>query len=237
MHVTSNTIRAGTEGLYVYLHDVANGVYDNAQVFLGDFDVAANRALGGSEGVELDYEASSVNVDVDVTATVQLPTYNLVNNVLARSANAGVYVNGDAPVNVVHNTIASPTVGGGVGIRVLTGTVWVTNTIVANYTTGISNTGGLASEDYNLFAGTVVTTAGSVASGGNSLSDANAGFIDPANDDYSLRSTSDAVDSGVDAGVTVDIDGISRPQRAGYDIGAFEVVDYYIYLPVVLKNR
>jgi hypothetical protein len=49
-------------------------------------------------------------------------------------------------------------------------------------------------------------------------------FLDPANGDYHLRPTSLAVDAGVDLGLSVpnDLDGISRPQGTGYDMGAYE---------------
>jgi len=51
------------------------------------------------------------------------------------------------------------------------------------------------------------------------------GFTDMANDDYSLKATSLAVDAGMDLtseGVTQDIDGRPRPQGKACDIGAHE---------------
>ncbi|RLC73591.1 MAG: hypothetical protein DRI81_14935, partial [Chloroflexi bacterium] len=161
MHITSNTIRpADDEGIYVEFDHVADDVNNNAQVIVGDFYIAANQFLGGSDGVELEYNADRVNQDVDPTAHVELPNYTLVNNILARNEYVGLYVNANAPVDVIHNTIASPTVGSGAGIYVVTGTVRVSNTIVANYTTGISLTGGAVSEDYNLFYGATDDVAG-----------------------------------------------------------------------------
>jgi len=51
-----------------------------------------------------------------------------------------------------------------------------------------------------------------------------ASFIDPANNNYYLRSSSDCVDSGIDLGTTYnyDLDNISRPQGSAWDIGAYE---------------
>ena len=47
-------------------------------------------------------------------------------------------------------------------------------------------------------------------------------LINPAIGDYHIGATSAAIDRGVDAGVTTDIDGDVRPLAAGYDIGADE---------------
>ncbi len=55
-------------------------------------------------------------------------------------------------------------------------------------------------------------------------------------DDYYLTSSSAAIDAGVDAGVTTDIDGDARPWGEGYDIGADELRQRYVYLPLVMKN-
>ena len=60
-------------------------------------------------------------------------------------------------------------------------------------------------------------------------------FRDPGRGDYHLTPASAAIDQGVDAGVTTDIDGNSRPQGAGYDIGAYEYV-LRVYLPLVLRQ-
>ena len=51
-------------------------------------------------------------------------------------------------------------------------------------------------------------------------------FVDPANRDFHLRRTSICIDTGTDAPAvpTDDLDGKSRPQGAGYDIGAYEYV-------------
>ncbi len=51
-------------------------------------------------------------------------------------------------------------------------------------------------------------------------------FTDPSGDDYSLSSTSPAIDAGETlADVPADILGVARPQGAGFDIGAYERED------------
>ncbi len=47
-------------------------------------------------------------------------------------------------------------------------------------------------------------------------------FVDPGNGDYHIGLGSAAIDRGLDAGVTDDVDGQPRPQGSGYDIGADE---------------
>ncbi len=50
------------------------------------------------------------------------------------------------------------------------------------------------------------------------------GFINPSANDFHLAGTSPAVDAGATvSGVTDDLDGISRPQGRGCDIGAYEL--------------
>jgi YD repeat-containing protein len=49
-------------------------------------------------------------------------------------------------------------------------------------------------------------------------------FVDPDAGDYHITATSAARDAGVNAGVSVDIDGEMRPEGSGYDVG---VDEYY----------
>jgi hypothetical protein len=71
------------------------------------------------------------------------------------------------------------------------------------------------------------------------LWDVNPQFLNPAANDFHLRSYSPCVDAGINAGITEDFDGIPRPQEAGYDIGAYEYaagIFPEIYLPLILKR-
>jgi len=48
-------------------------------------------------------------------------------------------------------------------------------------------------------------------------------FTDPANSNFQLKTTSPAVDRGIDSGLLVDFMGNPRPQGNGFDIGIFEL--------------
>ncbi len=55
-------------------------------------------------------------------------------------------------------------------------------------------------------------------------------------DGFHIGPVSAALDIGVNAGVTDDIDGERRPQGGGYDIGADEYDLRDIFLPMVVKK-
>ena len=48
-------------------------------------------------------------------------------------------------------------------------------------------------------------------------------FKDADSGDYHITAASAALDAGMDAGITTDIDGHPRPMRSGYDMGADEL--------------
>ncbi len=150
-------------------------------------------------------------------------TGRLVNGLFARNhagANGvSLYLNTQRPVDILHATIASPTIVAGQAIYIAGGTANITNTIIASHTTGIEQAGNSSvNEDYNLFFNTPTTITAGVNSGGNSFV-GNPAFLNPANDDYHLTVASAALDAGVEVGVTVDFEGDVRPQVAGPDIG------------------
>ena len=66
-------------------------------------------------------------------------------------------------------------------------------------------------------------TSGSLSTGEFEATKSNL-FTDAANDDFSLKSGSDAIDAGVDVGYDKDIEGTSVPQGGDPDVGAYEYV-------------
>ena len=126
-------------------------------------------------------------------------------------------------VELLHSTLANPTVSGGPAIFVWGGSLNITNTIIASYTTAIAGFSGLGTvaENYNLFYNNGTDIIGTVSSGGQSRT-GDPLFVDGANDDYRLTDASAALHFGQDLGVYEDFAGSSRPQGSGLDVGAFE---------------
>jgi len=163
----------------------------------------------------------------------------LVNNVVARSGAKTIAATGylEAPLTatLLHNTLIGS--GTGYGVYVETGyvTLYLTNTIVASYTWGITNTFPASSTvhiDHTLFwANTHKGIQGASPVSGNPAF---------AADGYHLGPGSKAINRGVNAGVATDIDGDVRPDWCFFDIGADEFFAglgcQVIHLPLVLRN-
>jgi hypothetical protein len=155
----------------------------------------------------------------------------LVNNIIADNQagdrGAGLYVGESA--QLLHNTIARNRGGDGSGVYVPANySVVLTNTILVSHTVGIRvRDGGSATLEATMWGtgiwanetdwagdGTIIT--GTVNLWGNPA------FVDPGAGDYHLESGSAATDTGVQAGVSDDIDDEPRPIGPGYDMGADE---------------
>lgn len=153
-----------------------------------------------------------------------LPQY-VINSIFARNhariSGEAIYYNQPRPIEFTHVTIANAAREPGVGIYVVTGTVAITNSIIASFTTGLENAGGTVTSHYNLFFGNLNNRVG-VIPHNNTLDNVDPVFVDAATDDFRLVFTSPAINSGVDAGVTTDFLGQPRPLDGGFERGAFE---------------
>jgi predicted outer membrane repeat protein len=169
------------------------------------------------------YDGSAL--EITGTAQVRLVNAFLGENVADGpfpSTNASVRFDSSGNSVVLHTTFgngAQPLVR---ALAVNNGLVYVLNTIVASYSTGLSAFNGHLVEDYNLFFHTPLTTSGFISSGGHSLVGLDPQFKAPSNRDYHIKGMSPAVNRGTDVGVRRDIDLEARPLGGGYDIGADE---------------
>ncbi len=151
-------------------------------------------------------------------ASVQFVNNSLFARNTAATSGTDLYYNQPRPINLIHNTFAQAGQAAGTAVYVVTGTVNVTNTIIASHAVGIENGGGIVTEDYNLFFANGVNTQGAVGGGANSLV-GDPAFANPAVDDYHLTIGSAAIDRGTDAGVSADFEGDPRPQGMAPDLG------------------
>jgi hypothetical protein len=135
---------------------------------------------------------------------------------------AAMYLASPGVFQILHATIVGGGLGGA-GVTVSAGTVGITNSIIASYTVGIGVASGSARESHNLFFGNGSNAVGVVA-GGGSLT-ASPQFVASQLGNYHLRRGSAARNLGLDAGVTTDADGDTRPQAGGFDAGVDEYVE------------
>ncbi len=184
-------------------------------------------------------QASGAGSDLNLTNSI------VAGNTASGGLGAGLYIDyagvGQNEVGrITYVTIADDTLNGAQGIYYSGSAgdrLFITNTIVASHTTGIHNQGatGTVEENYSLFFGNSSNTVGSVV-GNVGSSSGNPAFVNPAGGDYHITSNSAAKDNGTNAGISDDIDGDTRPQESGFDIGADEFAVKKTYLPIIQKN-
>lgn len=136
-------------------------------------------------------------------------------------------------VEILHTTIASPTVAAGTAVSIDSGTARIRNTIVTSQSVGIAGHEAVF-QDYNFFFGVTTPVSGTVDGGDHTVTGPPA-FVDPGADEYHLAAGSAAIDAGADLGVTTDIDGDVRPQGRAPDVGFDETVPLHLYLPLVIR--
>ncbi len=149
------------------------------------------------------------------------------------------------PVQVYHNTVADNGGAGGVGaeLRGTASEIYLYNNLIVGHGTGISVTAGAqVTWDYNGFYDNTAAYAPGLSGGAHDVS-GDPRFADRVGGDYHIGPSSAMADralatSGTDVGVSLDIDGDSRPAPAGTkpDLGADEVSQRQVYLPLVLRN-
>ena len=137
-------------------------------------------------------------------------------------------------VQILHTTIASPTLNSRPALNVRNSSVGITDTIIVSHSIAITNSGGAVYEDYNDFFGNPSVHSGGFATGGHDIA-ANPLFINAGADNYHLLPVSPAIDAGVSVGITRDIDGDPRPQGNAPDIGYDETSVQRLYLPLIQR--
>ena len=163
--------------------------------------------------------ASQYGGGIYISGTGEPCTVSGSNDIIADNTSPweGVYLSGGSLTarhwSLVNNGNYALTTNGGSAV--------LTDTIVASHT--IAGFGGSnIAADHTLFHNSG-TPCGGGASCTNNLS-GDPKFVNPAAGDYHIGPGSAAFDAGVDARVTIDIDGDPRPLCSGYDVGADELM-------------
>jgi hypothetical protein len=172
----------------------------------------------------------------------------LTNNAIvdneATTSGSGLFVGGASP-GLLHNTFARNTGGDGSGIYVdrdehwsedYFGTVAMTNTILVAHGVGISVTGGNTVTVSGVLWHDTPVGVSSSPTAVVTLQNEHVGDPVFAADGYHLTGSSAALDQGLEAGVTVDIDGDIRPSGPLPDLGADELW-HHAFLPLVTRRQ
>jgi len=149
------------------------------------------------------------------------------NNLVYANTRDGVRVSYINPVNskVYNNTIYG---NGGAGINIFStsGATYIENNIsvgngAQDITNGVDGSVGTTTIKNNL-VGSITDTPGTALKSGNMLN-VNPLFVNAASLDFHLQAGSPAINTGLTLPeVLSDLDSVSRPQQAAYDIGAYE---------------
>lgn len=153
----------------------------------------------------------------------------LTNLLLTENSAAGLgnalFLGGNAAAmvhTVNHVTIAAPERQPGTAVQMAaTGTLNLSNSIIANHTTGLARSAGTLTENYNLFHDNETDRNG-LSAGANSLT-GDPHFVSAAYGLYQLTPGSPAVDAGVASDITWDYNDRPRPQGAAPDMGFDEL--------------
>ena len=256
--VASNTAGAADRGwgggLYIWYSDSTL----SGNTVQGNTASTTDQGYGG--GLALSYSAATLSGNTIISNTATLNpiaigqggglhvqrsnpftlTNNLVADNHASSQGSGLWFDGSDtdPTSgwLLHTTIAdNRSSGQGVFMGGYT-TLAFTNTIIAgHHSVGINvTTGSTATLEATLWYNNGSDTGGegTVISVANVYGDP--AFVDSSAWDYHLTASSAAIDGGVDAGVTTDLDNNIRPIGQP-DLGAYEW-GTQVYLPVVLRN-
>jgi hypothetical protein len=223
------------------------GVGGGLALWSSDATLRGNAILGNI--ASLNPSATSLGGGLQVGyATTFTMTNDIVADNHAYAAGSGLWIGSGSGSSgggrLLHTTIAH-NLGSGQGVFVGDHTtVAFTNTIIAGHTqVGITATAGSTVT----LAATLWYSNGTPTGGPGTITSSldisgTPAFRDCLAGDYHLTAGSLAIDAGLDAGVTTDIDGDQRPADGdldgitGMDIGADEFLLRRIHLPLVLRN-
>lgn len=250
--IYSNTAQASGGGIYLDESPTAtltsNQIHDNTATSRGGglslsssptATLMANHIRNNAAG----FQGGGVYL---CSQNATLSSNMVVENRLTGSGDgAGIFALG-SNADLVHTTLARNTGGGGQGIYVMGGSLWLTNSILVSHAVGVQADDmirGAATLTYTLWGtGTWANTTDTVDIWGDISTGTLAcnwwespRFVYPQGSDYHLSTGSAAIDRGMDTSAAVDVDGDTRPIGPAPDLGADEAWRW-VYLPLVLRD-
>lgn len=226
--ITNNTLYTNTAeyGAAILIADTNN------EMLISQNDIRFNKITGE------DYQPGGIHVD-NMGGMV-----SIINNVLAHNDNRGVKGVNYTEIEIINNTLVD---NGTIAVEMHAwpnpATVPMTTTVVNNVIDshpdcafyGFNN--AVFAVHHNDVVGHDLDDCGAIIVSQSDNINVDPMFVDAGVGNYRLQPGSPAVDSGF-AGLgvpDVDIDGISRSQGGGVDMGAYEAVFNQVFLPMIIK--
>jgi len=164
----------------------------------------------------------------------------------AYNAGGAIFQTGSSSSSTITNSLIhhnSVAIAFGAGIRKAGGTFNLVHVTITDNSGGASFSGQANSVSNTIawesgvpgFTLPPLIYACNIDNGGNAGPALNPMFVNPgAGQNYHLQAGSPAVDACL-TGEPVDLENYPRPMGAGYNMGAFENIEYPIYLPLILR--
>jgi len=226
--ITNNTLYTNTAeyGAAILIVDTNN------EMLISQNDIRFNKITGE------DYQPGGIHVD-NMGGMV-----SIINNVLAHNDNRGVKGVNYTEIEMINNTLVD---NGTIAVEMHAWpdaaatpmTTTVVNNIIDSHTDcaffGFNN--AVFAVHHNDVVGHDLDDCGATIVSQSENINADPMFVDAGTGNYQLQFGSPAVDSGFagPGAPNVDIEGVSRPQGSGVDMGAYEAVLNQIFLPMITK--
>lgn len=221
LHLTATTFVSNTAGGNV------GALWANEDVTMTDATFSENAAGTGRSGaLEINGSLWMTNTQWIGNTAAQAggalvllgENGRFVNSLFARNVGGAATLKHGGDVTILHATFVGADATTDPALAIDTaGSVTVQNAIFSRFPTGLAVTQGTVREDYNLFHETTAV-AGPVTRGAHSYH-GDAAFVDVAGGNYHLSANSEALNTGMDAGIAADLDGDARPGGSGMDLG------------------
>jgi parallel beta-helix repeat protein len=228
-----NTIPTIIEQNEVYsntTHDAGGGIDVRSPAVINGNFVHHNKTLAWGTGIGVFEQTQPVTI---------------TNNVVVTNTSNGIWAVNTIDARIINNTVVNNTYDGISGwawpitpTTPLTTTI-LNNIVVNNGGCGVNGyNGAILIIDYNDIQGNANDYC-ALASPPNGLHNISSDpqFVNAAGNDFHIRYGSPAMDKGTTIWAPAfDKDGIIRPQGVSVDIGAYEIVIFKIYLPLIAKQ-